>query len=91
VARGIGSLIPAIGGLDVLVFTAGVGEHSPRMRRRICAFLSWLGIVLDEDKNREVSFEGEISQPETKVIVFVVPTDEEKMIAQETRAVLQKY
>ena len=51
VARGIGSLIPAIDGLDALAFTAGIGEHSPRMRHRICAFLSWLGIVLDEDKN----------------------------------------
>ena len=90
VARGIGSLIPAIGGLDVLVFTAGVGEHSPLMRRRICAFLSWLGIALDEDKNLAGAVEGEISRSETKVKVLVVPTDEEKMIAQETRAVLQK-
>ena len=90
VARGIGSLIPAASGLDVLVFTAGVGEHSPHMRRRICAFFSWLGIVLDEDKNLDGAVEGEISRPETKVKVLVVPTDEEKMIAQETQAVLQK-
>ncbi len=90
VARGIGSLIPAIGGLDCLVFTAGVGEHSPRMRRRICAFLCWLGIELAEDKNIDGAFEGEISVPGTKVKVLVVPTNEEKMIAGETRAVLQK-
>jgi acetate kinase len=89
VARGIGSLIPAIGGLDCLVFTAGVGEHSPRMRRRICAFLCWLGIELAEDKNIDGAFEGEISVPGTKVKVLVVPTNEEKMIAGETRAVLQ--
>jgi len=90
VARGVGSLIPAIGGLDVLAFTAGIGEHSPNMRRRICVFLSWLGIDLDEGKNKESVIEGEISLPEAKVKVLVVPTDEEKMIAQETRAVLQK-
>jgi acetate kinase len=90
VAKGIGSLIPAAGGLDVLVFTAGVGEHSPNMRRRICAFLSWLGIVLDENKNIAGFVEGEISLPGTKVKIFVVPTDEEKMIAEETQAVLQK-
>ncbi len=90
VARGVGSLIPAIGGLDVLAFTAGIGEHSPNMRRRICAFLSWLGIDLDEGKNKESVIEGEISLPGAKVKVLVVPTDEEKMIAQETRAVLQK-
>ena len=89
VARGIGSLIPAIGGLDCLVFTAGVGEHSPRMRRRICAFLCWLGIELAKDKNIDGAFEGEISVPGTKVKVLVVPTNEEKMIAGETRAVLQ--
>jgi len=89
VARGIGSLIPAIGGLDCLVFTAGVGEHSPRMRRRICAFLCWLGIELAEDKNIDGAFEGEISVAGTKVKVLVVPTNEEKMIAGETWAVLQ--
>jgi acetate kinase len=90
VARGIGSLIPAAGGLDVLVFTAGIGEHSPNMRRRICGFLSWLGIVLDENKNLEDSGEGEISSQEAQVKVLVVPTDEEMMIAQETQEVLQK-
>jgi len=90
VARGIGSLMPAIGGLDALAFTAGVGENSPPMRRRICAFLSWLNIVLDE--NRNINGEGErvISTRKSEIRVLVVPTDEEKMIAQETRAVLQK-
>lgn len=90
VARGIGSLMPAIGGLDALAFTAGVGENSPPMRRRICDFLSWLNIVLDE--NRNINGEGErvISTRESEIRVLVVPTDEEKMIAQETRAVLQK-
>ncbi|KAF0156912.1 MAG: acetate kinase [Syntrophaceae bacterium] len=90
VAKGIGSLIPAAGGLDVLVFTAGVGENSPNMRRRICAFLSWLGISLDEEKNLNGILEEDISLPGTKVKILVVPTDEEKMIARETRTVLQK-
>jgi acetate kinase len=89
VARGISSLIPAIGGLDVLVFTAGIGEHSSAMRRRICEFLSWLDIALDEKKNLDSTVEGIISQ-QAKVQVLVVPTDEEKMIAQETWAVLLK-
>jgi acetate kinase len=89
-AKGIGSLIPAIGGLDALVFTAGIGEHSPHVRRRICSFLSWLDITLDEGKDREGAFEGEISPSGAKVKVLVVPTDEEKMIAGETRAALQK-
>ncbi len=90
VARGIGSLIPAIGGLDALAFTAGIGEHSPRMRHRICAFLSWLGIVLDEDKNNKGDDERIISARESQINVFVIPTDEEKMIAEESWAVLRK-
>jgi acetate kinase len=90
VARGIGSLIPAAGGIDCLVFTAGIGENSPRMRRRICIFLSWLGIELADDKNLDGALEGEISKTGTKVKVLVVPTDEEKMIAQEAWEVLKK-
>jgi acetate kinase len=91
VARGIGSLMPAAGGLDALTFTAGIGEHSPNMRRRICAFVSWLGIILNEDQNIDGDGEREISARESKVKVLVIPTDEEKMIAEETRAVLQKH
>jgi len=90
VARGIGSLIPAIGGLDALAFTAGIGEHSPQMRQRILGFLSWLGIVLDEDKNSSGDDERVISTRESKVNIFVIPTDEEKMIAEESWAILRK-
>ncbi len=90
VARGIGSLIPSINGLDALAFTAGIGEHSPHMRQRICSFLSWLGIVLDEDKNNKGDDERIISARESQINVFVIPTDEEKMIAEESWAVLRK-
>jgi len=90
VAKGIGSLIPAAGGLDVLVFTAGIGENSPPVRKQICGFLSWLGIVLDEEKNSGGNNERIISALESKINVLVVPTDEEKMIAGESWAVLQK-
>ena len=90
VARGIGSLIPSINGLDALAFTAGIGEHSPQMRQRICSFLSWLGIILDEDKNDKGDNERMISKQESKINVFVIPTDEEKMIAEESWAVLRK-
>ena len=90
VARGIGSLIPSINGLDALAFTAGIGEHSPHMRQRICSFLSWLGIILDEDKNDKGDNERMISKQESKINVFVIPTDEEKMIAEESCAILLK-
>jgi acetate kinase len=90
VAKGIGSLIPAAGGLDVLVFTAGIGENSPSVRQQICDFLSWLSIVLDDEKNSGGNNERAISARESKIKVLVVPTDEEKMIAREVWAVLQK-
>jgi len=90
VARGIGSLIPAIDGLDALAFTAGIGEHSPQTRQRICTFLSWLGIIINEDKNDRGDDERIISTQESKINVFVIPTDEEKMIAEESWAVLRK-
>jgi len=91
VARGIGSLLPAAGGLDALAFTAGIGENSAVMRRRICNFLSWLGIALDEKRNNESEGERIISARNSRIEVLVVPTDEEKMIAQESWAVLQKH
>ena len=89
VARGIGSLIPAINGLDVLVFTAGIGENSPRMRQRICDYLSWLGISLDPEKNSSEAPETDISLKGSPVKVLVIPTDEEKMIAVETMNTLK--
>jgi acetate kinase len=89
VARGIGSLIPAINGLDVLVFTAGIGENSPRMRQMICSYLSWLGINLDPEKNSSGTPETFISLEGSPVNVLVIPTDEEKMIAVETMNTLE--
>ena len=90
VARGVGSLIPAIGGLDALVFTAGIGENSPGLRKQICGFLAWLGMDLDETQNNAETKEKIISTKESRVCVLVTPTDEEKLIARETQAVLQK-
>ena len=89
VARGIGSLIPAIGGLDVLVFTAGIGENSPDMRSRICDFLPWLGVRLDSAKNLSGTPERDISTQDAPVRILVIPTDEEKMIALETMGILK--
>lgn len=89
VAKGIASLIPALGGLDVLAFTAGIGEHSPKMRERICTLLTWLGLGLDEEKNLRGAGERLISGPGSSVEVLIVPTNEEKMIALETAAILE--
>jgi acetate kinase len=84
-ARELGSLAAALGGLDALVFTAGIGEHAPEVRRRIAEQARWLGVGLDESAN--VANARRISRDDSAVAVHVVPTDEERMIALETRAV----
>jgi acetate kinase len=86
IGREIGSLTAALGGLDGLIFTAGIGEHSPEIRQRVCDVASWLGIELDEAANGR----GEtlISRPQSKIAVMVIPTNEELMIATHTRDVL---
>lgn len=78
-ARQIGGLIPSLGGLDGLVFTAGIGEHSPKIRAAICARLTWLGIIIDTGANDRN--EALISGPDSVIEVRVIPTDEEAMIA----------
>ncbi len=82
VAREIGSLAVSLQGLEVLVFTGGIGQHAPLVRSKICNYLTWMGIQLDLNAN-EVN-QLKISTAESKISVWVVPTDEEKMIAQHT-------
>lgn len=81
VGREIGSLAAAVGGLDTLVFTAGVGEHAPMIRQRICAAAGWLGVVLDNDVNR--SGEERVNAANSLVDVLVIPADEERAVATE--------
>lgn len=82
IACEIGSLTTALGGLDGLVFTAGIGENSPEIRQRICDRLSWLGIALDPLANQRSA--AWISQPGQNPSVWVIPTDEEAVIAAHT-------
>jgi acetate kinase len=86
IAREAASLAAAMGGLDALVLTAGIGENSPEIRARICARLEWLGIRLDDTANR--AGHGRISRPDSRVSAWVIPTDEERMIAEHTLAVV---
>lgn len=80
--RELGSLMAALGGLDALVFTAGIGQHAATIRARVCQAAHWLGIDLDEKANQ--SNELCISTTHSLVSVWVIPTNEEKMIAQHT-------
>ncbi len=72
----------SLGGLDGLVFSAGIGEHAPEVRAGICAHLAWMGVALDEASNR--AGEGRISTPHSRVQVWVIPTDEEIVLARHT-------
>ncbi|RQS97018.1 acetate/propionate family kinase [Burkholderia seminalis] len=85
-ARELAALAGVLGGLDALVFTAGIGEHAPRVRERICSRAAWLGIVLDDAAN--AAGLPVISSDASRVTVRVIPTDENLMIARHTRRVL---
>ena len=85
-AREIGGLAAVLGGLDALVFTAGIGENSAEVRSRICHSSSWLGIEIDPAAN--TSKGPRISRPSSRLSVWVIPTNEELMIARHTSALL---
>jgi acetate kinase len=82
VAREIGALATSLGGLDGLVFTAGIGENTPEIRRQICAQIEWLGASLDEAANARG--ERHINASASRIGILVIPTDEETMIARHT-------
>jgi acetate kinase len=81
-----GMLAAALQGLDAFVFTAGIGENSASIRGRISEKLAWLGVALDPAQNAAPA--GRISRPDSRIPVYVIPTDEELMIAQHTLALL---
>ena len=83
-AKYIGAYAAALNGVDVIAFTAGLGENSPETREDICNYLNYLGVEIDKEKNNSRGKEIEISNLNSKVKVFVVPTNEELMIARET-------
>jgi acetate kinase len=84
--RELGSLAAALGGLDAVVFTAGIGENQAEVRARICADAAWLGVELDADANQQHG--PRISALSSRVSAWVVPTDEELMIARHVQRVL---
>ncbi len=86
IAKEIGGLAAALGGVDGLVFTAGIGENSPEIRRRVCEASAWLGIEIDATANEKRA--PEISTPQSKISVWVIPTNEELMIAHHTGELL---
>ena len=76
-------------GIDAIAFTAGVGENQVNIRKSICEHLKWMGVELDADANNVRSEEKEISTKDSKVKVWIVPTNEELVIARDTKAIVE--
>lgn len=89
VAKFIGSYVTAMNGVDNIAFTAGIGENDSVIRSMVCKYLGYLGITLDEEANKTRGQEIRISTPDSKVNVYVVPTNEELAIARETAALVK--
>lgn len=87
----IGAYVAVLNGVDAIVFTAGIGENQPRHREKVCDELGYLGVKIDHELNNKYhhGLEGEISTPDSKVKVFVLMTNEEIMIARDTKAIAE--
>ena len=90
VRKYIGSYAAAMGGVDIITFTAGLGENGPDMRESICRGLEFLGVRVDHEKNQVRGKETDISAADSTVKVYVIPTNEELMIARDTLALVTK-
>ena len=88
VAKYVGSYAAAMGGVDAIVFTAGLGENDPLTREDVCSYLGFMGVEFDKEANNFRGEERVISKPESKVKVLCIPTNEELMIARDTVALL---
>jgi len=97
VRKYIGAYLAALGGADAVIFAGGIGENSPEVRARICEGLAWLGLELDAARNAEMQQgrEGRISRDGSRLAAYVIPTDEELLIARDTvrvmRGAAQRY
>ena len=81
----IGALLACMGGADAVIFTGGVGENAPEIRARICDGLGWAGLEIEPDRNAQtLGREGQISTADSRLQAWVIPTDEELLIARDT-------
>jgi len=92
ISKFVGSYLVTLGGCDAIVFTAGIGENQPRHRSAVGKALGFMGVKLDEKLNEEMIHgkEGKISTPDSSIEVYVIPTNEELVIARDTKALVEK-
>lgn len=89
IIKTVGAYVAEMNGVDLIVFTAGIGEHNPRLRRRVCENFSYLGLAFDNEANLAAKDDAILSLPESKVKVAVICTNEELMIARDTMHLVQ--
>ena len=86
----VGSYVAAMNGVDAIVFTGGIGENDGELRKYVCENLSYLGVKIDDQKNAVRGEEIRISTDDSKVNVYIIPTNEELAIARDTLAIISK-
>ena len=86
----IGAYTAVLGGVDLIVFTAGIGENNAFLRKAVCEKLAWLGVKIDDEANSHNGRQTLISCPDSKVKVALIPTEEELMIARDTMHIVAK-
>ena len=89
IAEFVAKYAVSLNGIDTVIFTGGIGENQINIRKRICEHLAWMGLEIDLDKNNVRSEETKISTENSKVEVYIVPTDEEMVIARDTKAIVE--
>jgi acetate kinase len=90
VRKYLGSYLAALHGAEAVIFSGGIGEHLPFIRKEICGGMEWCGLLLDQGQNESaIGTEGRISVAESRIEVFVIPSDEEAVIARATASLLQ--
>lgn len=86
----VGSYIAAMNGVDAIAFTGGIGENDPELRKSVCDNLSFVGVEIDDAQNKLRGKEVKISTDNSRVNVYVIPTNEELAIARDTLAIISK-
>ncbi len=89
ITKFVGGYTAAMGGTDAIVFTGGIGENTPYYRSEVCKNLAYMGVKIDESKNMLRGEEVEISTPDSTIKVYIIPTNEELMIARDTKAIVE--
>ena len=89
IAQFVAKYAVSLKGIDCIVFTGGIGENQINIRRKICENLEWMGVKLDLDKNNVRSEERKISSNDSKIDIYIIPTNEELVIARDTKAIVE--